>query len=357
MSTRSPRLATLSLVLWTACGGGASDDAADATDALPAADAGAPDAAPLDLGDACTDDSRCGSGHCVTDVCCATACDGACETGACTAEGACELVGQGVVCRPGVDACDPAETCDGGSPTCPEDAIADEGVVCRDAAGDCDVAEQCTGTDVACPADALATTDDTCGAYQCTGADVTCPTSCDGHDACAADALCVGHVCTPARWAFSTSIGTNGNIGGILGADAFCQARADAAGLRGTYKAWLSDSSGSPSTRFTQSTVPWVLPIGTTSAVVLADDWADLTDGTIDALFVRTEFGVDVPHNIPFTNTKGDGTHWNGNDCSDWTSTAGTGAYGNTGGLDVGWTQSGTGGPCTVVHRIYCFEQ
>jgi hypothetical protein len=31
-----------------------------------------------------------------------------------------------------------------------------------------------------------------------------------------------------------------------------------AAGLPGTYRAWISDITGSPSTRFTKSTIPYV---------------------------------------------------------------------------------------------------
>ena len=42
--------------------------------------------------------------------------------------------------------------------------------------------------------------------------------------------------------------------------------------------AWLSDSTASPSTRFTRSSVPYVLPDGTT---VVANNWADLTHGTL----------------------------------------------------------------------------
>jgi hypothetical protein len=45
-------------------------------------------------------------------------------------------------------------------------------------------------------------------------------------------------------------------LGGLSGADATCNSLAASAGLPGTYKAWLSDSASSPSTRFTQATFP-----------------------------------------------------------------------------------------------------
>ena len=75
---------------------------------------------------------------------------------------------------------------------------------------------------------------------------------------------------------FLSSAVYDGAMGGLDGADAKCQALAAAAGLPGTFRAWLSDSTGSPSTRFTQSTLRYVRVDG----VKVADDWADLTDAT-----------------------------------------------------------------------------
>ena len=77
----------------------------------------------------------------------------------------------------------------------------------------------------------------------------------------------------------------NGNLGGLAGADAICQARAEAAGslaAPGTYLAWLSDAGGgvdppvSPSTRFIQASVPYRLVNGT----IVAASWSDLVDGS-----------------------------------------------------------------------------
>jgi hypothetical protein len=101
------------------------------------------------------------------------------------------------------------------------------------------------------------------------------------------------------------------------------------------------------------------MPVGSTGGIILANDWADLTDGSIDTRFVMTEAGASVPDNIPFTNTTGAGTETNGNDCLDWTSAlaGNSGAYGNTGFTTEGaWTQSGSGGACNVLHRYYFFQ-
>lgn len=76
---------------------------------------------------------------------------------------------------------------------------------------------------------------------------------------------------TPPRIVFVTSQVYNGNLGGLTGADAKCQAQAAAAKLPGTYKAWLSDSNGSPSTRMTKVAAPYVR----TDGVMIAGSWSD----------------------------------------------------------------------------------
>ena len=56
--------------------------------------------------------------------------------------------------------------------------------------------------------------------------------------------------CEPSTFVFVTEWEGDGNIGGLTAADSICQTEADDAGLPGTYKAWLSDSTASPSSRF-----------------------------------------------------------------------------------------------------------
>ena len=91
---------------------------------------------------------------------------------------------------------------------------------------------------------------------------------------------------------FVTSTRYNGNLGGLAGADAICQERAEAAGLApGIYLAWLSVDSGSagtPLTRFVQSPGPYTLVDGTT---IVANNWADLTDGFLAASISLDENG------------------------------------------------------------------
>jgi hypothetical protein len=88
----------------------------------------------------------------------------------------------------------------------------------------------------------------------------------------------------------------------ILGhpvADSRCQALAEGAGLSGTFKAWISgrvDTGSGPVPhgavdRFTQATVPYELVNGTK----VADDWADLTDGTLDHAIELDGRGLPIP--------------------------------------------------------------
>ena len=89
------------------------------------------------------------------------------------------------------------------------------------------------------------------------------------------------------RVIFVSSALYTGNLGGLAGADAICNMRAQAAGLPGTYMAWLStnQANGTPATRFTQSAQPYRKVDG----VLVANNWADLIDGTLASAIDKTE--------------------------------------------------------------------
>src|SRR5215211_4295256 len=153
---------------------------------------------------------------------------------------------------------------------------------------------------------------------------------------CSGDEVCSGGAClVPACGAggpcrvFLSSIRYDGNLGGLNGADAKCQDLANAAGLPGSYKAWLSDSTSSPSSRFVPSTGPYRLVTGTT----IAANWTDLTDGPLLAPITVTETGGGFgsservwTHSLSNGNAGADpGAH-----CANW-STNGPGAEGKDG--------------------------
>lgn len=282
-------------------------------------------------------------------------CTGSSDT--CPADG---FAATTVVCRAAAGACDAIEYCTGSSTTCPTDAKLTS--VCRAAAGTCDRAETCDGVSNACPTDAFEpSSSEVCTPYRCTGASTACTSGACLNDAsCNRGAYCRGGVCVKGKRVFVTSVGVTGNFGGLSGGDALCTARANAAGLSGTFKAWLSTSTVSASSRFTQATVPYYRRSGTT-VTVLAQNFAQLVAGvaTIPGAINVDENGATVNANV-WTATSVSGAS-SVPSCADWTST--TASSGGRQGVTQPqspdwnwWTDQGTG-PCSVANRLYCFEQ
>lgn len=166
-----------------------------------------------------------------------------------------------------------------------------------------------------------------------------------------------------AKRVFVTSTTYNGNLGGLTGADAKCQARANATSLGGTWKAWLSDSRTSASSRLTHATVPYKRVDGFT----VASDWKDLTDGSLQESIRVTELKTKLGDQGSFfskawTNTKANGQIADAySSCNNWTSgsaSTGNGWAGTFLNRDTQWTESGSD-PCSVINtnHLYCFEQ
>ncbi|MCB9751905.1 MAG: DUF1554 domain-containing protein [Myxococcales bacterium] len=155
------------------------------------------------------------------------------------------------------------------------------------------------------------------------------------------------------RRAFVTSVTYNGNLGGVAGADAKCQTLALSAGLGGTWRAWLSDDSATPATRFMQT----MTEVQRLDGNPVASDWTDLTDGNLLNAISVTEKGTSVGSSIVWTNTLGDGTMPGTEYCANWTSSSGLeqGLSGNSAAVDETWTNASLG-PCNSKRRLYCFE-
>ena len=160
---------------------------------------------------------------------------------------------------------------------------------------------------------------------------------------------------TDEKMVFTTTATFQGNLGGLTGADSACQSAADAEGLEGTYLAWLSDDTGYPAARFSHWNYIYRMaePIRKAS-----DNWADLTDGSVDDHMRRSEDGtfLGAPRQS-WTNTGNDGTMYGSDHCNNWTNSSNSyqGAIGET---DSGsnWTVSAPY-DCDQFVRIYCFEQ
>lgn len=189
----------------------------------------------------------------------------------------------------------------------------------------------------------------------------SCCSGCCGADGSCGACRAFVTGCGPESCSFGASYG---DIGGLAGADALCQGAASE-GVKppGTYKAWLSDSSASPRTRFrcgaaACSQEGYVRLDGQ----VIATDWDDLTDGALALPITITQFGVPLDQALTDTwsHTAPDGSAIPGDlHCQDWTSTASgeKGAQGSALQNDARWTELENGAVCQAPRRLYCFQQ
>lgn len=126
----------------------------------------------------------------------------------------------GTVCRPAVDACDVAESCDGVGADCPADKLAAAGKECRASAGDCDIAETCSGTSAACPADGFKQAGTVCRAVagpcdvaeSCSGTSATCPIDAVAPASTVCRASTDGNQCDPAEDCTGASVTCPANV-------------------------------------------------------------------------------------------------------------------------------------------------
>jgi cysteine-rich repeat protein len=308
-----------------------------------------------DAGDSpsCDDDCTpavCGDGH--VNVQADETCDESGETATCDADCTAPQCGDGSVNQAFGEVCDAA----GESSTCDDDCSP---AVCGDGNTNAAAGEQCdtSGESATCDADCSTAT---CGDGQL---NMLAGEKCDDGNVAEGDGC--SSQCEPHKVVFATSLAFNGNLGGLVGADAQCQQLAVAAGIKGTFRAWLSDSTGSPSTRFTKSAIPYARRDG----VVIANNWADLTDGFLAAAINLSEIkstpGSDANtcgglKGLALTDTATDGTLFNAmGTCLDWTSAA---ANQPTGGghfssANSNWSTYFCIYTCNWKKALYCFEQ
>ena len=161
---------------------------------------------------------------------------------------------------------------------------------------------------------------------------------------------------------FITSSRYRGNFGGVTAADNICMSEASAAGLSGTYYAWVAtDATNDPESRFTRATVPYRFVDGTK----MANDWTDLVDGAISVANKRMHADGNVTgfSSSPWTGVNQDGTAYltNGDplydNCNKWT-TNGSAYTGRDGANNTtGTWSSANDEQCNQQNWLYCFEQ
>lgn len=144
---------------------------------------------------------------------------------------------------------------------------------------------------------------------------------------------------------FATNSSYNGNLGGLSGADAICQANATSNGYSGTWIAFLSDSTTSIASRLTNMKYP----------VVRANDGllidpSNLFDGFLDG-------GVALsPSRHVWTGSNVNGTSHSDN-CNNWTANAYP-AYGQYGQGDEydDWWISYSNRACNNTYKLICIS-
>ena len=125
--------------------------------------------------------------------------------------------------------------------------------------------------------------------------------------------------CSPHRVFITSALHGIGNYDTLAEWDDACQGYATNAGLPGTYRAWLAyaDPATAPAQRFDAYPGPYQRVDGT----LVAESFADLTDGTLAAPLELDEYG-QVRHEPVLTGIRADGTTaatTPAESCNDWT--------------------------------------
>jgi len=289
-------------------------------------------------GPRCRADCQGEAPHCGDGVCQAEHEDAA----ACPQDGCAAVCGNGV--KEGSEACDDGnqDDTDACLGTC-QAASCGDGLV-RAGVEDCDDANS-ENTD-----DCL----NTCKAASCGDGFVRAGVEdCDDKNAVNDDAC--SNECQRPRRIFVTSAAYKGNLGGLGGADLKCQTLAETAQLGGTFVAWLSDDTGSPTTRLdTGFTGAYKLVDAT---VVASGGWADLSDGTLAHAIDRDEKIGDAAGEIVWSNSSAAGAQVGADSCKGWSSAlAGdSGRIGISDAVDGTWSDFAASF-CASTHRLYCVE-
>lgn len=150
---------------------------------------------------------------------------------------------------------------------------------------------------------------------------------------------------------FVTSTGSTANLGGLAGADQRCNAAAAAAGLGGSWLAFLSVRNVVDARDRVQGTGPWYLVTGE-----LAVTKAELSDPPLTRAVDRDEKG-NPALGFVWTGSGPTGRFFD-DDCTAWTSES-LADHASTGDLRVatGSWLAARPGACVQMNRLYCFER
>ncbi|MDB5218048.1 MAG: 5-nucleotidase [Myxococcaceae bacterium] len=187
------------------------------------------------------------------------------------------------------------------------------------------------------------------------GVDVAVDAATDARKpSCAGEASCV-------RYVFVTSALYAGeDIGAAIGADGRCNSDGSLNGVHPalagrTWQSWISDdvANTTASARLTHGTMAYRLADGT----LIANDWAQLTSGSLAHAIDLDETGKTVGQDYVWTGTQAFGQATT-QTCTNWSINGLTnrGSVGLASASDSSWTNAGAVF-CGDGHRLYCFEK
>jgi len=159
---------------------------------------------------------------------------------------------------------------------------------------------------------------------------------------------------------FVSSMGSDGNLGGLVGADIFCTTAAANAGIAGSYRAIMSSLTEPANTRLTIS-----------GEVYMKSGGGDVTVFAAGADFWNSapQTAINIDENEMVTNLLVSEEPWTGTDpiggiaaattCSDWTTASNlvTGVTGNTHDTSASNWVNDNGWTCDDLRRLYCIEE
>jgi hypothetical protein len=187
----------------------------------------------------------------------------------------------------------------------------------------------------------------------------TMPTDCNGNGLFDTCDLGTGDGVGPGEHrVFITSVGHNGNFGGLAGADAFCQECADRAGLRQTYMAIMSDYLTAANTRIILNGGAIRIFDSANQAYVVKSN-GNLWDAQpLEHTITFDELGNAHSGDRVWTGTLPNG-EGQGNDCYAWTSVQSfwLGADGYSEYTSSLWVYGNNEDPCEFELRLYCISQ
>jgi len=161
---------------------------------------------------------------------------------------------------------------------------------------------------------------------------------------------------------------TDGNLGGIIGADQFCNAAAALAinGPHSTgelgnteYLAWLSTPTQEAKNTFSYigiKPINTINDIGTVQEVFA--DYTALTNAIFTGGPISTGEDGTIASGVIWTGTSSDGSVVVGQHCDNWNQDTGTGSVGNTNVANAGWTDLNSDFQCNqLVGSLVCIEK